>query len=63
MPNMNGMEFIEKLRADSRFSGLPVYALTADTEFRGDSRNDLFTGVPLKPVTYENLVDVFAAVK
>ena len=61
MPNMNGMEFIEKLRADSRFSRLPVFALTADMEFRGDSRTDLFTGVLLKPVTYEKLVNVFAA--
>ena len=63
MPNVNGMEFIEKLRADSRFSQLPVYALTADTEFRSDARTDLFTGVLLKPVTYEKLVDVFAAVE
>ena len=63
MPNMNGMEFIEKLRAISRFSQLPVFALTADTEFHGDSRTDLFTGVLLKPVTYEKLVDVFTAVK
>ena len=63
MPNMNGMEFIEKLRADSRFSRLPVFALTADTEFRQDARTDLFTGVLLKPVTYEKLVKVFAAAK
>lgn len=61
MPNMNGMEFIEKLRADSRFIRLPVFALTADTEFRADARTDLFTGVLLKPVTYEKLVNVFAA--
>ena len=63
MPNMNGMEFIEKLRADPRFSRLPVFALTADTEFRADARTDLFTGVLLKPVTYEKLVKVFAAAK
>ena len=61
MPNMNGMELIEKLRADSRFSRLPVFALTADTEFRGDARTELFTGVLLKPVTYQKLVEVFAA--
>ncbi len=61
MPNMNGMEFIEKLRADSRFVRLPAFALTADTEFRADARTDLFTGVLLKPVTYEKLVKVFVA--
>ena len=60
MPNMNGMEFVEKLRADSRFSGLPVYALTADTEFRADARSELFTEILLKPVTYEKLVKVLA---
>lgn len=61
MPNMNGLEFIEKLRADSRFSSLPVFALTADTEIHGDSRAQLFTGVLLKPLTYDKLVEAFAS--
>ena len=61
MPNMNGMEFIEKLRADSRFSDLPVYALTADTEFKRDDRTKLFTGTILKPLTYDKLVALFTA--
>jgi signal transduction histidine kinase len=63
MPNMNGLEFVEKLRADSRFGNLPVFALTADTEIRGDSRTRLFTGVLLKPLTYDKLVEAFAAVE
>ena len=61
MPNMNGTEFIGKLRADTRFAHLPVYAVTADTEFPRDSRHDLFTGILLKPLTYAKLVAVFAA--
>ena len=61
MPNMNGFELIEKLRADPRFSRLPVFAVTADTEFRSDRRSKLFTGVFLKPVTYNKLMEVFAA--
>ena len=61
MPNMNGMEFIEKLRADSRFGGLPVYVLTADTEFKRDDRTKLFTGTLLKPLTYDKLVELFAS--
>ena len=61
MPNMNGFEFIGKLRADSRFTGLPVYAVTADTEFRRDARIYLFTGFLLKPLTYAKLAEVFAA--
>ena len=57
MPNMNGFEFIEKLRADPRFGGLPVFALTADTESRSDPRADLFTSILLKPLTYGKLVE------
>ena len=59
MPNMNGLEFIEKLRADSRFNQLPVYAVTADTEFQNDTRSDLFNGVLLKPLTFKKLVNTF----
>ncbi len=61
MPNMNGIEFIEKLRADSRFNGLPVYALTADTEFNRDDRTRLFSGTLLKPLTYDKLVALFSS--
>ena len=61
MPNMNGTEFIGKLRTDPRFDHLPVYAVTADTEFPRDPRHDLFTGILLKPLTYAKLVTVFAS--
>ena len=63
MPNMNGLEFIEKVRADARFGELPVFAVTADTESRQDRRTDLFTGILLKPMTYDKLVGVFAAME
>ena len=61
MPNMNGLELIEKLRSDPRYGTLPVFAVTADTEFRSDIRTNLFTGILLKPLTYARLVEVFAA--
>jgi len=61
MPNTNGLEFIEKLRSDPRFSSLPVFAVTADTEFRRDVRTKLFSGILLKPLTYDKLMKVFAA--
>ena len=61
MPNMNGLEFIERLRSNSRFDGLRVFAVTADTEYRGDSRYKLFSGVLLKPLTYAKLVEAFAS--
>ena len=61
MPNVNGLEFAEKLRADTRFLRLPVFAVTADTEFRADPRHALFTGVLSKPLTYAKLVEAFTA--
>ena len=61
MPNMNGLELIEKLRADSRYKHLPVFAVTADTEFHGDDRSKLFTGILLKPLTYGKLMETFAS--
>ena len=60
MPKMNGVELIEKIRSDHRFSRLPVFALTADTECKRDVRTRLFTGVLLKPVTYDKLVKTFS---
>ena len=61
MPNMNGLEFIERLRADRRFQRLPVFAVTADTETHDDRRSKLFTGVFLKPMTYDKLVKVLSS--
>ena len=60
MPNINGLELIEKLRADPRFERLPCFAVTADTEFQRDARNELFTGILLKPLTYGKLVEALA---
>ena len=60
MPNMNGIEFIKKLRADSRLRGLQVYLVTADTEYQRDPASRLFDGILLKPVTHDKLVGVFA---
>ena len=56
MPKMSGGELVAKLRADPRFSHLPVYALTADSEFRSEQ----FTGILLKPLTFGRLVEVLA---
>ena len=60
MPNMNGLEFAEKLRKDSRFGRLVVFAVTADTEFKSDARSNLFDGILLKPLTYEKLIEAFS---
>ena len=60
---MNGIEFVEKLRADPRFVTLPCFAVTADTEFLRNDRTELFTGILLKPLTYGKLVETFAAME
>lgn len=40
---------------------VPVFAVTADTEFRGDARSKLFDGVLFKPLTYDKLINALAA--
>jgi len=62
MPNVNGIEFVDRLRSDSRFRTLPVYAVTADAEFPHDDRSKLFTGILLKPLTYGKLMEVLSNV-
>ena len=61
MPDTNGLEFVEKLRADARFRDLPVFAVTGDTEARHDPRSRLFTGILHKPLAYARLMEVLAA--
>ena len=61
MPNMNGLEFIEKLREGPQFKTLSVFALTADTENQSDPRARLFSGLLLKPLTYGKLIEVLAS--
>lgn len=63
MPNTNGLELIEKIRSDHRISHLPVFAVTADTEYGHDARSALFTGVLLKPLTYAKLLEVLRSVQ
>ena len=59
MPNMNGLELVERLRADPRFARLPIFAVTADTEFHKDPRSCHFNDILLKPLTYGKLAGVF----
>ena len=61
MPNMDGFEFIEKAREDSRFERLSIFAVTANSECRSDERSRLFTGIILKPVTYAKLTETLAS--
>lgn len=60
MPEMDGYELVRAIRADARFSHLPVYLLTADVEARNQAESSGFTGILLKPITLEKLQALFA---
>ncbi len=59
MPEMDGREFVAKIRADERFKELPVYAVTADIEEQKLFVEHGFTGILLKPVTVDKLSGIF----
>ena len=60
MPEMDGYGLVNAIRADERFSHLPVYLLTADVEARNQAESSGFTGILLKPITLEKLQALFA---
>ncbi len=59
MPEMDGYGLISAIRANARFSHLPVYLLTADVEARSQAESNGFTGILLKPITLEKLQALF----
>ena len=61
MPEMDGKEFVAKVRADKRFADLPVYAVTADIEAQKDFVEHGFTGLLLKPVTIDKISGIFSS--
>jgi PAS domain S-box-containing protein len=59
MPEMDGKEFVARVRADKHFADLPVYAVTADIEAQKDFVEHGFTGLLLKPVTIDKISGIF----
>ena len=51
MPEMDGRELVEAIRADANLAKLPVYLITADVEAVRKPEASGFTGVLLKPIT------------
>ena len=62
MPEMDGYGLGRAIRSETKFSGLPVYLVTADVEARGKAEACGFTGILLKPVTLEKLRSLIASV-
>ena len=60
MPELDGRGLVNAIRADPKFSRLPVYLVTADVEARDQAAADGFDGVLLKPVTLAKIQALFA---
>lgn len=63
MPKMNGIEFLKALRADPNLQNSSVVVLTTSNEERDvvEAYRLHVAGYLLKPVTFENFVDLMAA--
>lgn len=63
MPKMNGIEFLEALRADPELASTPVVVLTTsnDDQDKLDAYNFNVAGYLLKPVTFSNFCERMAA--
>ena len=59
MPKMNGIEFLEELRADAELASTPVVVLTTsnDDQDKLDAFNLNVAGYLLKPVTFSAFCD------
>ena len=58
MPEMDGEDFVRCVRGDLSLANLPIYAVTADVESQKRDASALFTGMILKPVTFEKLSEI-----
>ena len=64
MPNMNGIELVEKLRSDQRFRGTPILILTTESDdgLKQKGRAAGATGWIVKPFVPEKLLKVVSIV-
>lgn len=63
MPKMNGIEFLQALRADPELASTPVVVLTTsnDDQDKIDAYNLNVAGYLLKPVTFNNFCERMTA--
>ena len=63
MPKMNGIEFLQALRADPELASTPVVILTTsnDDQDKIDAYNLNVAGYLLKPVTFSNFCERMSA--
>jgi CheY-like chemotaxis protein len=64
MPIMNGVEFLNRVKADSRLRRIPVVVLTTSNEV--EDRKQCFghsvAGYMTKPVSYPNFKDMISTI-
>lgn len=60
MPEMDGKSFVRAVRERPAIADLPVYLITADVEMQKSYAEHGFTGIILKPVTFDGLKKIFA---
>ena len=58
MPVMDGEGLVRAIRAEGRFTALPVHVVTADTEMPAKYKEHGFDGILLKPVTVDKLKEL-----
>jgi CheY-like chemotaxis protein len=62
MPKMGGIEFLQELRSDSQLRGTPVVVMTTSNQDkdRVEAYNLNVAGYILKPVTFNNFIELMA---
>ncbi len=60
MPEMNGDELAKALKADPETAGLPIVAVTADTQL-AQGQISVFDDILYKPITLKSLADILRA--
>ena len=60
MPEMDGEDLVREIRSDPALKDLKVFAVTADVERQKDYAGMGFTGILMKPITFETLKSALA---
>jgi signal transduction histidine kinase/ABC-type amino acid transport substrate-binding protein len=58
MPGMSGVDFAKYIRNEKKDTNLPIYLITADTEFLKHYKKEGFNGCLAKPITLAKIKEV-----
>jgi len=60
MPEMSGEDFAREIRKVRNYDDIPIVAVTADIEARGNFDVNVFSGILLKPITIAKINKIIA---